>query len=75
MFLVCIFWIQDAASYYQTLKRVERITGAVVEASCLKLPTWKVRDRGLDPRSGIQVPKKQNVSSLLTRKHSESWGA
>ena len=28
--------------------------GAVVN-----LPDWKVRDRGFDPRSGIQVSKKQ----------------
>ena len=32
----------------------------------LKLPAWKVGDRGLEPRSGIQVSKKQNVSSQLT---------
>ena len=39
----------------------------------LKLPFWKVRDRGLVPR--IQVSKKQSVSSPLTRKDSVLWGA
>ena len=43
-------------------------TGVMVE--WLKLPAWKVGDRGLEPRSGIQVSKKQNVSSPLTRKDS-----
>ena len=36
----------------------------------LKLPAWKVGDRGFEPRSGIQVAKKQNASSLPTRKDS-----
>ena len=40
----------------------------------LKLSAWKVGDRGFEPRSGIQVLKKQNVSSLLTRKNSILWG-
>ena len=34
----------------------------------LKLGAWKVGDRGLEPRSRIQVSKKQNVPSLLTCK-------
>ena len=29
----------------------------------LKLPAWKVGDRGLEPHSGLQVSKKQYVSS------------
>ena len=33
----------------------------------LKLSAWKVGDRGFERRSGIQVSKKQNVSSPLTR--------
>ena len=41
----------------------------------VKLPAWKIGDRGFEPRSGIQVSKKQNVSSLLTRKDSILWGA
>ena len=41
-------------------------TGALVQWS--KLPAWKVRDRWFEPRSGIQISKKQNVYSLLTRK-------
>ena len=38
---------------------------AVVKATCLES-----RDRGLVPRSGIQVSKKQNFSSPLTRRDS-----
>ena len=38
--------------------------GALVQL--LKLPAWKVRDRGFKPRSGIQVSKKHHVSSPLT---------
>ena len=33
----------------------------------LKLPAWKVGDRGFAPHSGLQLLKKQNVSSPLTR--------
>ena len=36
----------------------------------LKLPAWKVRYRGFDHLSGLQVLKKQNVSSTLTREDS-----
>ena len=39
----------------------------------LKLPASKVGDRGFVPRSGIQVSKKQNVSSPLTRNDSTLW--
>ena len=39
----------------------------------LKLPAW--RDRGFEPRFGIQVSKKRNVSSSLTRIDSISWEA
>ena len=47
--------------------------GALVQ--WLKLPAWKVGDRGLEPRSGIQVSKKHNVSSPLTREDSRLWRA
>ena len=40
--------------------------GALVE--WLKLPPWKIGDHWFVSRSGIQVSKKQNVSSLLTCK-------
>ena len=36
----------------------------------LMLRARKVVDFGLEPRSGIKVLKKQNVSPLLTRKDS-----
>ena len=41
----------------------------------LKLPAWKVGDRGFESNSDLHVSKKQNVSSLLTRKDSKLWGA
>ena len=41
----------------------------------LKLPAWKVGDRGLESHSGIRVSKKQNVSSSLTRKDPVLWRA
>ena len=40
----------------------------------LKLPAWKVGDRGFEPHSGLQISKKQSVSSLLTSKNSLFWG-
>ena len=40
--------------------------GALLQWS--KLPTWKVGDCGFKPHSGLQVSKKENVSSLPTRK-------
>ena len=45
-------------------------TGAVVETACLESRRLRAR-----PRSGIQVSKKQNVSSPLTHKDSVLWGA
>ena len=41
----------------------------------LKLPAWKVGIRGFEPHSGLQVSKKQNISSPLTRKKSILWGS
>ena len=35
----------------------------------LKLPAWKVGIRGFEPHSGLQVSKKQNISSPLARKN------
>ena len=35
----------------------------------LKLPAWRIGDRGFEPRSDIQVLNTQNVSSPLTRKY------
>ena len=39
----------------------------------LKLTAWKVRDRGFEPHSVLQVSKKQNVSSPLTHDDSILW--
>ena len=36
----------------------------------LKLPVWEVGNRGFEPHSGLQVSKKQIVSSPLTHKDS-----
>ena len=41
--------------------------GAVVKAACLE-------SRWCEPNSGLQVSKKQNVPSPLTRKYSLLWG-
>ena len=41
----------------------------------LKLSAWKIGDRGLEPHSGLQASKNQNVSSLHTRKDAILWGA
>ena len=41
----------------------------------LKLPAWTVADCGFVTRSGIQVLKKRNASSTLTRKDSILWRA
>ena len=41
----------------------------------LKLPAWKVGNRGFEPHSGVQVSKKQNVSFMLTHKDLILWGA
>ena len=59
---------------YQTIHHATHVglsggPGAVVKAA------WKVGGRGLEPRSGIQVSKLQNVSSPLTRNDSTLWGA
>ena len=39
----------------------------------LKQPAWKVGYRGLEPHSGLQAPKKRNVSPPLTRRDSILW--
>ena len=44
-------------------------------APWLKLPAWKVGDRGFEPHSGLRVSKKQNVSSPINRKDSILWRA
>ena len=41
----------------------------------LKLPAWKVRDRGFEHHSGFQVSKKQYVPFPFTHKDSILWGA
>ena len=41
----------------------------------LKLPAWKVGDRGCEPRSSIQISRKQIVSSPFIRKNAILWEA
>ena len=41
----------------------------------LKMPAWKVGDRKFEAHTGLQVSKKQNVSSPITRDVSILWGA
>ena len=52
-----------------------RVFGAGALVQCSKLPVWKVENRGFKPHYGLQVSKKQNVSSPLTREDSILWGA
>ena len=54
---------------------IQAIPRAEALVQWLNLPSWKVGDRGLEPHSGLQVSKQQNVSSPLTRKDSILWGA
>ena len=57
-----------ALVFYVRLDRAEALV------QWLKLPAWKVRDRGFEPHSGLQVSKKQNVSSPLTHNDLILWG-
>ena len=52
-----------------------QIVRAVALVHWLKLPAWKVGDRGFEPHSGLQVSKKQSVSSSLTCKDLILWVA
>ena len=60
-----------------TLDGQNTLHGTIIRAGTLLQwlkwlkPAWKVRDRGFEPHSGLQV---QNVSSPLTRKDSILWG-
>ena len=66
-FFVCVFFRGGGGTHIGVCK-----AGVLVQ--WLKLSAWKVGNRGLEPRSGIQVSKKQNVSSPLTGEDSISWG-
>ena len=44
-------------SLFLSAKPVDRGAGALVQ--WLKLPAWKVGDRGFEPHSGLQVSKKK----------------
>ena len=41
----------------------------------LKLPAWKVGDRGFDPTLALKFQRNKNVSSPLTRQDSILFGA
>ena len=58
--------------FYVIIAYIGKKSGALVQ--WLRLPVWKLGDLGFEPHSGLQVLKKQNVSSLLTRKDSMLWG-
>ena len=57
------------------LERIQRLTWYDVWGRGPWCCAWKAGDRGFEPHSGLQVSKKQNVSSPLTRKDSILWGA
>ena len=66
--------IQRGGGFKGVLPPVSKTrAGALVQ--WLKLPAWKVLDRGFEPHPGLQVSKKQNVSSPLTRKDAILWRA
>ena len=64
IYVSCVCWRQLI---------VQQEDGALVQ--WLKLPAWKVGDRGLESHSDLQISKKQNVSSPLTCNDSILWGA
>ena len=58
----------------QFFSKSRRCSLLILKAQWLKLPAWKVGDRGFWPLSGLQVSKKQNNPSLLPRKDLLLWG-
>ena len=52
---------------------LERRAGGLLQ--WLQLCAWKVRDRGFERHSVLQILKKQIVSSPLTRKYLLLWEA
>ena len=73
--VVRVKWRNPRLLFHTTRRSCQEFKFCEAVAGALMLPAWKVGDRGFDPRSGIQVSKKQNVSSLLTRKDYILWGA
>ena len=67
--------IQNSTIYQIRNLRIHHVhdNGALVW--WLKLPAWKIRDRGFEPHSAIHVSKKKKVSSPLNPKDSILWGA
>ena len=63
-------WVSVSCFWIATFSAI--LAGALVQ--WLNLPSWKVGDRGFAPHSDLQVSKKRNVSSPLTRKNSILWG-
>ena len=57
-----------------TCTSLHTIVRAEALVQWLKLPAWKVGDRRFESHSGLQVSKKQNVSSPLTRIDAILWG-
>ena len=72
-------WKQQLHSSTCTLTHGNNIFAQGGCSAWLQLSAWKVEDRGFEHHAGLQVSKKQNVSSPLTRKYCEElpwpWGS
>ena len=59
-----------ASLWHLSVAKLQQCIWAEALVLWLKVPAWKIGDRRLELHSGLQVSKKQNVSSPLTRKDS-----
>ena len=64
---------EDDTGKFRLERGKPRRAGALVQ--WVKLPAWKVGHRGFESHPGLQVSKKQIVSSQLTPKNSLLWRA
>ena len=67
--------IQNSFIYQIRNLRIHHVHDHGALVRWLKLPAWKIRDRGFESHSAIHVSKKKKVSSPLNPKDSILWGA
>ena len=60
-----LIWSETCLILYIYGSSSTRVKRTAILVQWLKLPASKVGDRGCEPRSGIKVSEKQNVSSLF----------
>ena len=65
---ICTMLVQRRRRWADVVQMLYKCCVFAGPLQWLKLPAWKVGDRGFEPRSGIRFSKKQNVSSPLSRK-------